>query len=89
MTATAVKKDIATVEQAPPLAEQSADPIIGMIERAARDPQVDIDKMERLVAMQERSIARAAEDALFGALRLAHLARFPGATDATSEEAAR
>lgn len=29
-------------------------PILGLIERASRDPNVDIDKMERLIAMQER-----------------------------------
>src|SRR5262249_5957856 len=41
------------------LTESSA--IIGMIERAARDPNVDIDKMERLLLMQERVIARQAK----------------------------
>lgn len=68
MTAT----KIAVREEAPPLAEAgSIDPLISMIERAARDPQVDIDKMERLVAMQERAQARNAEqifnDAMSGA----------------------
>lgn len=32
-----------------------------MIERASRDPSVDIEKMERLMAMHERMIARQAE----------------------------
>lgn len=35
--------------------------LIGVIERAARDPNIDIDKMERLLAMQERVFARTAE----------------------------
>lgn len=35
--------------------------IVQMIERAARDPNVDIDKMERLLQMQERVVARAAK----------------------------
>lgn len=35
-----------------PVSESSA--IISMIERAARDPSVDIDKFERLMAMKER-----------------------------------
>lgn len=35
--------------------------ILAIIERAARDPSVDIDKMERLIAMQERVQARDAE----------------------------
>lgn len=35
--------------------------LISVIERAARDPNIDIDKMERLLVMQERIFARAAE----------------------------
>lgn len=35
--------------------------LISVIERAARDPNIDIDKMERLLAMQERIFARTAE----------------------------
>lgn len=35
-----------------PVSESAA--ILSIIERAARDPRVDIDKMERLIAMQER-----------------------------------
>lgn len=42
--------------------------ILSVIERAARDPAVDIDKMERLMAMAERSHARAAEMAFNAAL---------------------
>lgn len=43
--------------------QPSADvaPMLSMIERAARDPNVDIDKMERLVQMQERALARQAK----------------------------
>ncbi|WP_238296006.1 ERF family protein [Methylobacterium soli] len=37
--------------------------IVSVIERAARDPNVDIDKMERLLGMQERVLARAAKEA--------------------------
>jgi hypothetical protein len=42
--------------------------IISMIERAARDPSVDIDKMERLLQMQERVLARDAKMAYDAAL---------------------
>jgi len=35
--------------------------LVAVIERAARDPNIDIDKMERLLAMQERIFARTAE----------------------------
>ena len=37
------------------------DAIISMIERAARDPNVDVDKMERLLQMQERVAAMRAK----------------------------
>ena len=37
--------------------------ILAIIERAARDPSVDIDKMERLIAMQERVQSREAQTA--------------------------
>lgn len=37
--------------------------LISMIERAARDPNVDIDKMERLFSMHERVTAKASETA--------------------------
>lgn len=37
--------------------------IISMIERAARDPSVDLDRMERLFEMRERMVAREAETA--------------------------
>lgn len=37
---------------------QSDDPMMGMIERAARDSAVDIDKLERLFALQERMLAQ-------------------------------
>ncbi len=54
---TAIKKiDIQT-----PAPIDDASAIVSMIERAARDPAVDMDKMERLLQMQERVMARNAE----------------------------
>ncbi|MBA4220196.1 MAG: ERF family protein [Methylobacterium sp.] len=44
--------------------------MISMIERAARDPSVDIDKMERLMLMQERALERRARAAYAEALAL-------------------
>lgn len=41
---------------------------IQMIERASRDPSVDIDKMERLMQMHERMLNRQAETAFNAAL---------------------
>lgn len=45
--------------------------ILAVIERAARDPNVDIDKMERLLEMQERVLQRDAEAAFNAAMRAA------------------
>ena len=56
---------LATQKPADAALQTAADvaPIFHMIERAARDPSVDIDKFERLVAMQERAqAARARQD---------------------------
>lgn len=42
--------------------------ILNMIERAARDPSVDVDKMQKLMEMSERVRAREAETAFNSAL---------------------
>lgn len=42
--------------------------LITVIERAARDPSIDIDKMERLLAMQEKIFAKQAEAAFNAAM---------------------
>ena len=55
--------------QAIAISEGSA--IVSMIERAARDPSVDIDKFERLMAMQERAQDRAAQISFSRALAAA------------------
>lgn len=49
-----------------PISDSAA--IIQVIERAARDPNIDIDKMERLLQMQERIVARQAKTAYADAL---------------------
>jgi len=51
-----------TMPQAPAaLQDLAVDPILTMIERAARDPSVDIDKMDRLLQMKERLDAKQAQ----------------------------
>ena len=45
--------------------------ILAIIDRAVRDPSVDVDKMERLLAMHERVMADTARKAFMGAFRLA------------------
>ena len=62
------------------------DPLISMIERAARDPQVDIDKMERLVAMQERAMARTSEQSFNDAMTKAQGAMHRIAADSTNPQ---
>ncbi len=52
-------------EQAPAVAEANA--LLSMIERAARDPAVDIDKMQRLFLMQQEAEARRARVAFLAA----------------------
>jgi hypothetical protein len=54
---------LAPAEEAAPQSPPSAgapDPILAMIERASRDPAVDIEKFERLMAMKERVEAQRA-----------------------------
>lgn len=64
--------DVAKLEQraeltAPVQGGESA-ALISMIERAARDPNVDIDKMERLYQMHERVNAQRAKSAYLASL---------------------
>jgi hypothetical protein len=61
--------ELAKHEQPPapePASEASA--LISMIERSARDPNVDIDKMERLFLMQQSAMERRAKAAYLAAL---------------------
>jgi len=46
----------------PPAVQPGGDPFLMMIERAASDPRVDIDKMDRLLQMKERRDAKQARD---------------------------
>jgi len=55
-----------TVAESTP--EAAANNIVAVIERAATNPDVDIEKMERLLAMQERIMDREAEMAFNDAL---------------------
>ena len=59
---------VKVAEAQPPEPVTPGDAFLAMIERAARDPQVDIDKMERLFAMRERMQAQEAKAAYLKAL---------------------
>lgn len=59
---------------------------VSMIERAARDPQIDMDKLERLLAMKERQEARIAEQAFASAMSAAQAEMRPVAADANNPQ---
>jgi len=63
------KREIIDAPAIVPVSESAA--IFHIIERAARDPNVDVDKMERLYAMQERALSRHAEQAFNEAMKAA------------------
>lgn len=67
-------------------AQSESGAIISMIERAARDPSIDIDKMERLIALQERALARQAESAFNDAMAAAQGEMLPVAADANNPQ---
>lgn len=64
------ENQVAVVEQAalPSAPTSEAVSIIKVIEKAAMNPDVDVDKMERLLQMQERIMARNAETEFNAAL---------------------
>jgi len=64
-------KALQTQEAAPPPAVSDTAAILQVIDRAASNPDVDIEKMERLLAMQERIFERNAEQAFNEAMRAA------------------
>jgi hypothetical protein len=68
-----------------PVAEYGAS-LMEVIARAASDPSVDIDKMERLIAMQERIQARQAESAFNIAMNAAQSEMRPIAANASNPQ---
>lgn len=59
------------IEPASDPVQGSSTAIIQVIERAALNPDIDVEKMERLLAMQERIMTRNAEMAFNSAMRAA------------------
>ena len=68
-----------------PVTDQNA-ALLQVIARAASDPAVDIDKMERLLAMQERVMERNAEAAFNEAMRASQGDMRQVATDANNPQ---
>lgn len=73
----------ATMPSAP---ASEATAIIQMIERAATNPAVDIDKLERLLQMQERIVERNAEQAFNAAMTAAQAEMRPVSADAVNPQ---
>jgi hypothetical protein len=59
--AEAARNEVAQVEERQVVTDATS--IIHLIERAVSDPNIDVDKMERLYAMHERALERAAKQA--------------------------
>ncbi len=59
---------------------------LAMIERAARDPAIDVDKLDRLLQMRERENARVAEQAFNAALADAQTEMQPVAADSDNPQ---
>ncbi len=75
-----------STETTPTAPATESNALISMIERAARDPAVDIDKMERLVSMQERAMARNSEQAFNDAMTAAQGKMVRIAADSTNPQ---
>ncbi len=58
---TNARQEVAVVEQGGAVAVPESISLLQVIERASRDPNVDIDKMERLMQMHERIVKSKAE----------------------------
>ena len=58
---TAKKEVVQVIEEQAIVPIDQATAMISVIERVALDPNADIDKLERMLAMQERIISRQAE----------------------------
>lgn len=76
------KKD----EQSLPAAQTDAGTLIQLIERAAQNPDVDIDKMERLLQMHDKIVARNSETAFNQAMADAQSIMVRVATDAQNSQ---
>jgi len=59
---------VLATEQNMPAPVNEASAVISMIERVALNPDVDIDRLERLLDMQERIVARTAKNAFLDAM---------------------
>lgn len=78
--------DLAEAQKPVPVAASDTTAVLNMIERVALDPNVDPDKMDRLLDVQERILNKQAEQEFFAALN--HCQRHMGrvATDCDNRQ---
>lgn len=72
-------------DAAPPAPRSESASVISMIDRAARDQSVDIDKMERLMRMRKEMMAEQAERDFLAAMSAAQSEMRPVARDAQND----
>lgn len=84
MTNQVATQEASAIQSAP--AQNDASAIIQVIERAAMNPDVDIDKMERLLQMQERVLNRNAEQEFNQAMARAQTDMRPVVRDASNDQ---
>jgi hypothetical protein len=83
-TAAKVPSPVNAASNVPAMIDQQ--PMISMIERAARDPTIDIEKLERLIALQEKAQLRQSEQAFNGAMSSAQSEMGPIAADSNNPQ---
>ena len=69
-----MKTAVAKIETPPPPAVSDTSSLLAIIASASRDPSVDVDKMERLMAMHERLTEKEAEKAFNVAMTACQMA---------------
>lgn len=77
---------VAQVKETPVSNVIAAAGLLDVISRAASDPNMDVDKLERLLAMHERITARDAEQAFNEAMSTAQAELRPVSADATNPQ---
>lgn len=77
---------LATRDEAPAPAPSESAAIIQVIERAALNPDIDVEKVERLLAMHERAMARQAKQAYSEAMNDAQEEMGPVSQDASNPQ---
>lgn len=84
----AIERAASVIEHSPqsPAVINEGQALLAMIERAASNPTMDMDKLERLIAMRERIDAREAERAFDAAMSAAQAELSPVAADANNPQ---